>query len=73
MAGVAEGHGIRIRPAPGRGPDAFELVVEDRREAGDEVQELRGISFYLDAGAASALRGAVLDLDGLDFVFRKAG
>ena len=67
MVGVP---GVRVRAATERGPDVFQLTVEDRREPGDEVYESRGIRFYLDGGTASNLGAAVLDLEGLDLVFR---
>lgn len=69
--GVVGVPGVRVRTAEGRGAGVFQLVVEDRPEPGDEVRESRGIRFFLDAQTASALAGAVLDLEGLDLVFRR--
>jgi Fe-S cluster assembly iron-binding protein IscA len=72
-AGVLGMPRLRIRPAPARGADAFELIVEDSREPGDEVREYRGIRFYLDAGTASTLGRVELDLEEGEFVFRRLG
>lgn len=70
-AGVLGMPRIRVRPASERGPDDFELVSEDRREAGDEVREIRGIRFYLAPDVARALGRVELDLTDDQFVFRR--
>lgn len=69
--GVTSAPGVRIRPGPpSRGPDAVELVTEDRREPGDEVYESRGIRFYLGREVSERLGRAILHLDGDEFVLR---
>lgn len=69
-AGVDGVPGVRFRWAPEHGGAGFELVVEDRREPGDEVFEARGIRFYLDGETASKIDGGTLDLEGVELVVR---
>lgn len=68
-AGVDGVPGVRFRRAAERG-EGLELVVEDRREPGDEVFEARGIRFYLDGETASKIDGGTLDLEGVELVVR---
>lgn len=70
--GVTGVPGVRIlQGPPGRGPNAYELVVEDHREAGDEVYESRGIRFYVEREVASRVGPVRVDLEGQDFVIRR--
>lgn len=70
-AGVVGVPAVRVRGADRHARGAlFEIVIEDRAEAGDRVGEGRGIRFYLDDPTSSALGGSVLDVDGNEFVFR---
>ena len=70
-AGILGMPRVRIVPAPQRGPDAVELVVEDQREPGDEVAEFRGIRFYLGTQTAEAIGAAELHLDHGELVFKQ--
>ena len=66
-AGVVGMPGVRVK---GSG-DRFELVVEDRPEPGDSINEARGIRFYLDDATSRTLGKVTLDADGDEFVLRQ--
>jgi Fe-S cluster assembly iron-binding protein IscA len=71
-AGVDGTPGVRVRAAPSQGTDVFELVIEDRREPGDEVFETRGVRFYVDPQTAIAIERTTLDTaDDRGLVFRQ--
>lgn len=70
-AGVAGLPGVRIRIGPHDRPaDDFELLIEDRAVPGDEINEARGIRFYVDTPTGEAIGRVTVDLEGTDFVLR---
>lgn len=66
-AGVVGIPGIRIKTSS-RGIEVMELLIEDRRGPDDDVYESRGIRFYLDFAARTAMRDVTLDFTERDFV-----
>lgn len=68
-AGVVGMPAVRVRAHDG--DDRFDLVIEDRMQPGDEINESRGIRFYVDDRTASSLGEVMLDLEGQDFVLRQ--
>lgn len=70
-AGVIGMPAIRVRSGAAQGrPDDVEMVIEDRGMPGDEINESRGLRFYMDDRTVSSLGDVVLDLEGDDFVVR---
>lgn len=70
-AGIVGMPGVRLWAAKAAGPDTVELIIEDRREPGDEVFVSRGIRFYVSGETATDIGDVVVDLRGADFVIRQ--
>ena len=73
--GSVEGAGLRVAVLPG-GCSGFQygLNIEDGPEADDEVFEMAGISFFVDAFSVQYLEGVEIDyvtnMMGAGFTFR---
>ena len=70
-AGVVGMPGVRIKRESVTRPDHFELLIEDRAMPGDEINEARGIRFYVDDMAAGIIGDVTLEVENDEFVLRQ--
>lgn len=63
-AGVVGMPAVRIKAEA----ESCDILFEDRGMPGDEINESRGIRFYVDDATAASMGDVTLDLEGREFV-----